>query len=86
MSAAPPPNWYPDPHDHAQLRWWDGSKWTEHLHALVPDTVLVPDQGHSAASNTSREPAETVEQPIASAPGPAVDQWAAAEVPAQDVL
>lgn len=23
-------NWYPDPHDPDQLRYWDGSQWTEH--------------------------------------------------------
>jgi hypothetical protein len=22
--------WYPDPNDHQQIRWWDGSQWTEH--------------------------------------------------------
>jgi hypothetical protein len=49
MSAAPPPNWYPDPHDAAQLRWWDGSKWTEHLHALIPATP---------------EPSSTARQPV----------------------
>ena len=46
MSAAPPPNWYPDPHDAAQLRWWDGSRWTEHLHALVP--APTPEQSSAA--------------------------------------
>jgi DNA polymerase-3 subunit epsilon len=24
--------WYPDPYGEAQLRWWDGSAWTVHLH------------------------------------------------------
>lgn len=28
--AMPPPNWYPDPSDAAQLRYWDGANWTEH--------------------------------------------------------
>lgn len=22
-----PPGWYPDPHDPARRRWWDGSEW-----------------------------------------------------------
>ena len=28
-AAAPPPGWYPEP-ETAQLRWWDGQKWSEH--------------------------------------------------------
>lgn len=26
----PPANWYPDPHGHKRLRYWDGVQWTEH--------------------------------------------------------
>jgi Protein of unknown function (DUF2510) len=26
----PPANWYPDPWAQARLRYWDGSRWTEH--------------------------------------------------------
>lgn len=25
------PNWYPDPHQRHQLRYWDGARWTEHV-------------------------------------------------------
>ena len=28
--ATPPPNWYTDPADESQYRYWDGSAWTEH--------------------------------------------------------
>ena len=24
-------NWYPDPHGRAELRYWDGSAWTDHV-------------------------------------------------------
>lgn len=26
----PPAGWFPDPHDATQLRYWDGTAWTEH--------------------------------------------------------
>ena len=29
MSASPP-GWYHDPLGHAPMRWWDGTRWTEH--------------------------------------------------------
>lgn len=32
----PPPNWYPDPKGEAELRYWDGSQWTEHTHSGQP--------------------------------------------------
>jgi uncharacterized RDD family membrane protein YckC len=30
VGAAPGAGWHPDPHGQARLRWWDGSRWTEH--------------------------------------------------------
>ncbi|WP_432493630.1 RDD family protein [Kineococcus auxinigenes] len=49
MSA--PAGWYPDPSHHAQLRWWDGQRWTEHTHAAPQagaglDLRKDPAQGH----------------------------------------
>jgi len=35
--------WYPDPHDAEQLRYWDGTTWTEHVH--VPEAVPPPPNG-----------------------------------------
>jgi len=29
-AATPPAAWYPDPSGQARLRWWDGTRWTEH--------------------------------------------------------
>ena len=34
-----PAGWYPDPSHHAQLRWWDGQRWTEHTHPAAPPGV-----------------------------------------------
>ena len=30
MSQLPPADWYPDPEDPGQHRYWDGTQWTEH--------------------------------------------------------
>jgi hypothetical protein len=30
-AAAIPPGWYPDPAGGSGKRWWDGSRWTEHV-------------------------------------------------------
>ena len=35
--APPPPGWYADPaHQHGS-RWWDGSRWTDHVRDLLPN-------------------------------------------------
>lgn len=31
MNAGTEPNWYPDPHGRHELRYWDGSAWTDHV-------------------------------------------------------
>ena len=57
MSAAPPPNWYPDPHDQAQLRWWDGAQWTEHRHVLVPASAVPANDSLGESPSTEQQPA-----------------------------
>jgi hypothetical protein len=31
MNSGPVPGWYPDPRDPRQRRFWDGTRWTDHL-------------------------------------------------------
>jgi Protein of unknown function (DUF2510) len=43
--SLPPPMWCPDPAGTNQLRWWDGSKWTDHytqIPAPEPAASAVP--------------------------------------------
>lgn len=43
----PDPGWYDDPQDQTQLRWWDGSRWTERRQ---PRTTAMPPPPPSSAS------------------------------------
>jgi hypothetical protein len=36
MTQLPPAGWHPDPNGQPQLRYWDGSTWTAHVHPLAP--------------------------------------------------
>jgi hypothetical protein len=31
LPAGPPPAWVPDPFGRYEVRWWDGTRWTEHV-------------------------------------------------------
>jgi Protein of unknown function (DUF2510) len=35
----PPAAWYPDPHNASQIRYWDGTAWTEHFAPAGPPTT-----------------------------------------------
>jgi hypothetical protein len=50
-SPSPPPGWYQDPSGPG-LRWWDGTRWTEHEQPAValpppPPSVAAPVPGAS---------------------------------------
>lgn len=36
-----PPGWYPDVNATGTERWWDGSRWTDHVRT-VPATAILP--------------------------------------------
>jgi len=70
------PGWYADPHGGPDLRWWDGSTWTEHISppvgAAPSDTTPAPAApAPAAATDPWAAPAG------APAGGPSGDQWAA---------
>ncbi|AXI76867.1 phospholipid scramblase-related protein [Peterkaempfera bronchialis] len=57
-TATNPPGWYPDPHGAPGLRWWDGSRWTEHTHAGTDAGGIPPQQGPQDSSSPWEIPIE----------------------------
>ncbi|KQV07052.1 DUF2510 domain-containing protein [Leifsonia sp. Root112D2] len=47
-AQTPPPGWYDDPAGSSQLRWWDGTQWTQHLRARAD--AAAPVTGTSTAT------------------------------------
>jgi len=90
MSDTTPAGWLPDPtgrHDH---RYWDGSRWTEHVAdagVAATDPQGAPDlpppgaaaPGPSAAQPATTDPSPTSEQPATTDPAPTVEQPAASD-------
>ena len=60
-----PPGWYPDPHGVAELRWWDGSDWTDHLHNT---DASAENAEPTAAEPAFAEPAPAEPAPVEPAP------------------
>ncbi|UNO43312.1 phospholipid scramblase-related protein [Streptomyces sp. MST-110588] len=66
-----PAGWYADPQGTPdQLRWWDGSRWTEHTHPgrpaqeqQVPARTVPQAQPHSQAAPQAQAPQQTAQAP-----------------------
>ncbi len=39
---APAAAWYPDPQSPGRVRWWDGTRWTEHVSVPATPVQLQP--------------------------------------------
>ena len=50
MSELPPANWYPDPEDPGQQRYWDGAQWTEHRAPAAASAASAP---HASGGDAS---------------------------------
>ncbi|MCU1535399.1 MAG: hypothetical protein JWR53_1880 [Glaciihabitans sp.] len=42
-TATTPAGWYPDPNHPGTVRWWDGTRWTEHTSQAVASAVASPE-------------------------------------------
>ncbi|WP_344972987.1 DUF2510 domain-containing protein [Streptosporangium fragile] len=73
MTTQTPSGWYPDPYGSPQLRWWDGSQWTDATHAVDAPTGQAAPQG----PQTGPVPFPQAPSPEAGAQqaGPHPGQW-----------
>ena len=59
MSDQPPADWYTDPDNESQYRYWDGSAWTEHRAPRHTDPAEDPDTAPGGMRGPSRLVADT---------------------------
>lgn len=69
MSSPTPPNWYPDPNNPTLVRWWDGQRWTEHVHEAVQSSDESPVE--PAAQRDGADRAPTPEEQVVPSSEPA---------------
>ncbi|MEZ0075650.1 DUF2510 domain-containing protein [Planotetraspora sp. GP83] len=64
-----PAGWYPDPYGSPQLRWWDGSQWTDATHPREAPSQQQPQPGQQPLQQTTGQPiGQPIEQPLEQPP------------------
>lgn len=56
--AHPPAAWYPNPSDSAQIRYWDGSQWTDHVAPAVAADPAAPEPRTVATASPPTAPVQ----------------------------
>jgi uncharacterized RDD family membrane protein YckC len=55
--SLPPAGWYPDPSGDPGQRWWDGERWTDHVHRPVFEPPVSPSRPAERPSAAHEPPA-----------------------------
>lgn len=73
MTPGTPPDWYVDPSEPAQLRWWDGQGWTSRVRGLPQAPTPAPSTAPpTPARPPAPDPPAAPSPPVAAPPAPPV--------------
>lgn len=81
-NGLPAAGWYTDPTHAAQLRWWDGSAWSEHTHPMPPQAPAPAAAPAAPAATAGQELGQVPFVPRYGELAPQGAQPAAAQPPA----
>ncbi len=56
--SLPPANWYPNPDNAEQIRWWDGTQWSDRVEPIASSAVVVDKRSASAAAAAAKAQAK----------------------------